>query len=195
VLPTRNKRAKNTRALGLEHLSSALADGLNRPEQGLPSFYLSRDSTISSMQSNKPSKKAPNIAAQTVTAAPETNTAAEVTAEPRGEDVPSREGAHEERAKVTHSHGISWLAADSTSPGERPIVLFNTGAINYVEIRSRLADNEQCRVVFTNGSEYLLQDAERAGNFLRQLREQGIWQTVEAAKTAEPSPVATAAEA
>src|ERR1017187_3428040 len=84
VLPTRNKRAKNTRALGLEHLSSALADGLNRPEQGLPLFYLSRDSTISSMQSNKPSTKAPNIAAQAVTAAPETNTAAEVTAEPLG---------------------------------------------------------------------------------------------------------------
>jgi ElaB/YqjD/DUF883 family membrane-anchored ribosome-binding protein len=91
----------------------------------------------------------------------------------KSEDVPSREGRHEESAKVEHSYSISWLEAGSTSAGERPVVLFHISTINYVEIRPRLAGNEHCRVVFTNGSEYVLHDAERAGNFLRQLREQG----------------------
>ena len=43
------------------------------------------------------------MAEQRVAAAPGTNAAAEVTVKPRVKDMPSREGAHEERAKVTHS--------------------------------------------------------------------------------------------
>ena len=96
----------------------------------------------------------------------------------RREDVPLREGAHRETetAKAPYSYRNSWLEAGSSSPDERPIVLFNTSAVSYVEVRSQSAGHEQCRVVFTNGSEYVLHDAERAGNLLRQLRDRGIGQ-------------------
>lgn len=75
---------------------------------------------------------------------------------------------------------LLFLEATSTSP-EQPTVLFNTSAINYVEIRSQLAGKEQCRVVLTNGQDYVLHDAERAGSLLRQLRQQGIAQSTETA--------------
>jgi hypothetical protein len=140
--------------------------------------------TMDSMQSNKMSKKAPNLPEQTTTSVPETNPAAEATAQ---------EITHEGMREDPLSSSMPWLEAASTSPGERPTVLFNASAVNYIEIRSWLAGNEQCRVVFTNGSEYVLHDAERAGNFLHQLREQGIWQPAEAGKTAEPPAAAAAA--
>ena len=69
------------------------------------------------------------MAEQRVDAAPGTNAAAEVTVKPRVKDMPSREGAHEERAKVTHSVlDLMGLRARARPPGERSIVLFNAGA-------------------------------------------------------------------
>lgn len=155
----------------------------------LSSAYLHYNS---SMQSDKTSKRAPTLAEQMV-AMPETTAATETAANLRGENVASTNVTPEQMRMNLQSYWMSWLEAISTSPGERPVVLFNTNEINYVEIRSQLAGSEHCRVVFTNGSEYVLHDAERAGNFLRQLRERGIWQAVEAGQAAEPAAVATAA--
>jgi hypothetical protein len=136
------------------------------------------------MQPDKQSQQSRDLAKQTTPSVPETNVTTEANAKQGARSTALQEATRDESL---HPSTLAWVEAASTSPGDRPIVLINTSAVNYVEIRSRVAGREHCRVVFTNGSEYVLQDSERAGNFLRQLRNQGIWQAAETANTGEPS--------